>query len=42
MPIATSDFDFICELVRSKSGIVLEAGKEYLVEARLATDVGRR
>jgi len=36
MGIAKSDFEFICDLVRAKSGIVLEAGKEYLVEARLA------
>jgi chemotaxis protein methyltransferase CheR len=35
MPIAKSDFDYVCTLVRNKSGIVLEAGKEYLVEARL-------
>jgi chemotaxis protein methyltransferase CheR len=35
MAIAKSDFDFICGLVRAKSGIVLESGKEYLVEARL-------
>lgn len=30
-----STFDFICNLVRERSGIVLEKGKEYLVEARL-------
>ena len=35
MAIEKSDFDFICNLVRAKSGIVLETGKEYLVEARL-------
>ena len=35
MGIATSDFEFICGLIRTKSGIVLETGKEYLVEARL-------
>jgi chemotaxis protein methyltransferase CheR len=29
------DFEYICGLVRAKSGIVLEAGKEYLVDARL-------
>jgi len=35
MAIDTSDFEYICGLIRTKSGIVLEAGKEYLVEARL-------
>jgi chemotaxis protein methyltransferase CheR len=35
MAIAATDFVFICDLIRAKSGIVLEAGKEYLVEARL-------
>ena len=35
MAIATSDFEYVCGLIRAKSGIVLEAGKEYLVEARL-------
>jgi len=34
MAIATSDFEYVCGLIRAKSGIVLEAGKEYLVEAR--------
>jgi chemotaxis protein methyltransferase CheR len=36
MAIAKADFDFVCDLVRVRSGIVLETGKEYLVEARLA------
>jgi chemotaxis protein methyltransferase CheR len=36
MAIAASDFQFVSDLVRRKSGIVLEAGKEYLVEARLS------
>lgn len=35
MPIATADYEFIRDLVRSRSGITLEAGKEYLVETRL-------
>ena len=35
MAIAKADFDYICDLVRGKSGIVLETGKEYLVEARI-------
>ncbi len=30
------DFDSICKLLRERSAIVLEAGKEYLVETRLA------
>ncbi|MCI0465360.1 MAG: protein-glutamate O-methyltransferase CheR [Gemmataceae bacterium] len=29
-------FAYICKLVQERSGIVLEAGKEYLVETRLA------
>lgn len=29
------DFAFVCRLIRDRSAIVLEAGKEYLVEARL-------
>lgn len=37
MAITTSEFDFVREMIRKKSGIVLEAGKEYLVEARLTT-----
>lgn len=35
------DFDYVCRLVRDRSGIVLEAGKEYLVDARL-TPVARQ
>lgn len=35
------DFAFVCRLVRDRSAIVLEAGKEYLVEARL-TPVARK
>jgi chemotaxis protein methyltransferase CheR len=35
MAIAKADFDFIRDLVRAKAGIVLEDGKEYLVEARM-------
>ena len=35
------EFDYICRLVRDRSGIVLEAGKEYLVDARL-TPVARQ
>lgn len=43
MTITTADFSFIAALVRRESAIVLEPGKEYLVESRLlpvARDVG--
>jgi chemotaxis protein methyltransferase CheR len=36
MAITRSDFEFIRDLVRVKAGIVLDPGKEYLVECRLA------
>lgn len=36
MPITARDFDYIRELVRQKSAIVLDAGKETLVESRLS------
>ncbi|MCZ7527731.1 MAG: protein-glutamate O-methyltransferase CheR [Acidimicrobiia bacterium] len=35
MPITTAEFDYIRELVRNRSAIVLDPGKEYLVESRL-------
>ena len=35
MTITASDFRYISDLVRSRSAIVLEPGKEYLVESRL-------
>ena len=35
MAISKTDFDYIAQLVRSHAAIVLEAGKEYLVENRL-------
>lgn len=35
MAISTTDFEFVRTLVRRESSIVLEPGKEYLVEARL-------
>lgn len=41
MPLATGDFDFIRTLVRKKSAIVLEPGKEYLVESRIMPLVHR-
>jgi chemotaxis protein methyltransferase CheR len=33
--VSTSDFDYIAQLVRDRSAIVLEPGKEYLVHSRL-------
>jgi chemotaxis protein methyltransferase CheR len=35
MPITTAEFDYIRDFVRTKSAIVLDPGKEYLVESRL-------
>ncbi len=35
MSISTTAFNFVRELVRAESAIVLEPGKEYLVESRL-------
>jgi chemotaxis protein methyltransferase CheR len=35
MAMQTTDFKLVCETLLRASGIVLEAGKEYLVEARL-------
>jgi chemotaxis protein methyltransferase CheR len=35
MPVSKSDFDYIRELVLKRSAIVLEDGKEYLVESRV-------
>ncbi|MCU1398090.1 MAG: protein-glutamate O-methyltransferase CheR [Acidimicrobiales bacterium] len=34
--MTASQFDFLCKIVRTDSAIVLESGKEYLVESRLA------
>ena len=36
MAISKPDFDYIAQLARSQAAIVLEPGKEYLVENRLA------
>ena len=36
MNVKAEDFNYIADLVRKQTGIVLEAGKEYLVESRLA------
>lgn len=35
-PMDTGDFQYICDLVRERSAIVLEPSKAYLVEARLS------
>ena len=35
MTLATTSFDWVRDLVRRESAIVLQPGKEYLVEARL-------
>jgi chemotaxis protein methyltransferase CheR len=37
MTMGANDFEYVQELVRKGSAIVLEAGKEYLVESRLST-----
>jgi chemotaxis protein methyltransferase CheR len=41
MTVGASDFDYIAQLVWRRSAIVLEPGKEYLVESRL-TPIARR
>ena len=35
MSLTATSFDWVRELVRKESAIVLQQGKEYLVEARL-------
>jgi chemotaxis protein methyltransferase CheR len=42
MSLTTSDFDYIRDVVRRQSAIVLEPGKEYLVESRLVPLRARR
>jgi chemotaxis protein methyltransferase CheR len=42
VPITASDFDYVRGLVRDRSAIVLEPGKEYLVESRLLSLVQRK
>ncbi len=37
MTIGAADFGFVRDLVHKRSAIILEEGKEYLVESRLAT-----
>lgn len=34
--MTTSDFEYICSFVHDKAAIILEPGKEYLVESRLS------
>ena len=41
MSVAPADFDYVRKMVRERSAIVLDDGKEYLVESRL-TAVARR
>lgn len=41
MSLAHSEFTFISQLVRQRAAIVLEPGKEYLVESRLASLAAR-
>jgi len=41
MPITTDDFDYIRKLVLDRSAIVLEPGKEYLVESRMLSLLNR-
>ncbi len=41
MTVGASDFDYIAQLVWRRSAIVLEPGKEYLVESRLTPLVRR-
>jgi chemotaxis protein methyltransferase CheR len=35
MAINTSDFAYVADLARKNAAIVIEPGKEYLVESRL-------
>lgn len=35
MSVNSADFDYLCKLVRDRSAIVIEPGKEYLIESRL-------
>jgi len=35
MPLKPEQFTFVCQMVRTSAAIVLDAGKEYLVESRL-------
>ena len=35
MKVSPTDFEYISKMVRAKAAIVLEPGKEYLVESRM-------
>lgn len=35
MGLATAEFDYLCRFVRDRSAIIIDPGKEYLVESRL-------
>src|SRR5208282_3824207 len=35
MGLDTAEFDYLCKFVREQSAIIIDAGKEYLVESRL-------
>ena len=37
MTLTRPDFEFVCTVVRQRSGIVLEVDKDYLIENRLST-----
>lgn len=37
MTLTRPDFEFVCTVVRQRSGIVLEADKDYLIENRLSS-----
>jgi chemotaxis protein methyltransferase CheR len=39
MALSPSEFEFLRQLIRKDAGIVLESGKEYLIETRLASVV---
>ena len=41
MPLAAASFDYVRTLIRDEAGIVIETGKEYLVESRLLPLVKR-
>ena len=41
MAISKTDFEYVSQLARSQAAIVLETGKEYLVENRLGALAGR-
>ena len=38
MSLGAADFTFVTQMVRQRSSIDLQPGKEYLVESRLAPD----